>query len=88
MFIDNWLDEETKFFQIKVRIPRRCAMIQIDFSEDIGLSLVLDKKMSGLTRTLTNRKDNGRNMSILWSNTLKKVDTWYSEISVRSTEES
>ena len=62
--------------------------MQQGFSQDIGHSSVLVKKTSGMERTFTSHKENGINMPILWLNTLKKVGTPYSEVSVRSTEES
>ena len=69
------------------RVPRRYVVMQEDFSEGIGPSSVLEKTR-GMERTLTNHKENGTKMPILWFSTLKKVDTRYSEASARSTEES
>ena len=39
--------------------------LQKDFSEDIGLASILEKKKSGTERTLTNEKENGTEMPIL-----------------------
>ena len=43
--------------------------MQKDFSEDIGLSSVLENETSGMERTLANHKENETKMPILWLET-------------------
>ena len=66
------------------RIPRRPRTTQKRFRVDIGHSSVQEKKTNGMERTFTNWKENVAKMLIFWFNTLKRVVTQYSEVSVRS----
>ena len=59
--------------------------MQKEFSEDIGHSSVLEMKKSGMDRTLQTRR---KMETMKRSNTLKKVGIPFSEVQVRSTEES
>ena len=82
------LDTECKFIGQYFRVPKKWENTRKDFSENIDHSSVLELQKNGMERTLRNRKGIWMKASVSWLINSKKVDIRYSEVLVRSTEES